>query len=174
LSLEFPSSVGVGQGSALFPILWVLCLAPLLKKFEHRVCLAVLISYVDDSTIILQSDTWGKNLVKLKLAYKIMFELTQSMGLVLEHSKLEGFHFSRKHSDSNPDIDLGYAPYTSGSWRNRMSNWDFIHSNRLIVQTLTSTAALTYLSLPGDAQLVDCWCQRLSSILLRGSSNLQR
>jgi hypothetical protein len=115
LSLEFPSSVGVGQGSALSPILLALCLAPLLKEFEHRVRMAVLISYLDDGTIIVQSDTWDKNLVKLKLAYKIVFELTQSMGLVLEHSKSEGFHFSQKHSDSNPDIDLGYAPYTGAT-----------------------------------------------------------
>jgi hypothetical protein len=34
--------------------------------------------------------------------------------------------------------------------------------------------SVTYLSLPGDAQLVVCWCQRLSSILFRGVSNLQR
>jgi hypothetical protein len=112
LSPEFPSSVGVGQGSALSPILSALCLAPLLKEFECRVRVAVLISYVNNGTIIVQSDTWDKNLVKLKLAYKIMFELTQSMGLVLEHNKSEGFHFSWKHGDSNPDIDLGYAPYT--------------------------------------------------------------
>jgi hypothetical protein len=46
LSLEFPSSVGVGQGSALSPILLALCLAPLLKEFECRVHTAVLISYV--------------------------------------------------------------------------------------------------------------------------------
>jgi hypothetical protein len=110
LSPEFPSSVGVGQGSALSPILSARCLAPLLKEFEHRVHVAVLISYVDDGTIIVQSDMWGKNLVKVKSAYKIVFELTQSMGLVLEHNKSEGFHFSQKHSDSNPDIDLGYAP----------------------------------------------------------------
>jgi hypothetical protein len=76
---------------------------------------AVLISYVDDGTIIVQSDTWDKNLVKLKSAYKIVFELTQSMGLVLEHNKSEGFHFSRKHGDSNPDINLGYAPYTGAT-----------------------------------------------------------
>jgi hypothetical protein len=100
LSLEFPSSIGVGQGSALSPILLALCLAPLLKEFEHRVCMVALISYVDNGTIIVQSDTWDKNLVKLKLAYKIVFELTQSMGLVLKHSKLEGFHFSQKHGDS--------------------------------------------------------------------------
>jgi hypothetical protein len=81
LSLEFPASVGVGQGSAL-------CLAPLLKEFECRVHVAVLISYVDDGTIIVQSDMWDKNLAKLKSAYKIVFELTQSMGLVLKHNKI--------------------------------------------------------------------------------------
>jgi hypothetical protein len=119
LSPEFPSSVGVGQGSAL-------CLTPPLKEFEHRVCVAVLISYVDDGTIIVQSDTWGKNLVKLKSAYKIMFELTQSMGLVLEHNKSEGFHFSQKHSDSNPDIDLGYAPYTGATPLHPGTTWWYL------------------------------------------------
>jgi hypothetical protein len=94
LSLEFPSSIGVGQGSALSPILLALCLTPLLKEFECRVCMAALILYVNNGTIIVQSTMWGKNLVKLKSAYKIVFELTQSMGLVLEHNKLEGFHFS--------------------------------------------------------------------------------
>jgi hypothetical protein len=115
LSLEFPSSVGVDQGSALYPMLSALCLAPLLKEFEHRVHMAVLISYVDNSTIIVQSDTWDKNLVILKLAYKIVFELTQSMGLVLEHSNSEGFHFFQKHGDSNSGIDPGYAPYTGAT-----------------------------------------------------------
>jgi hypothetical protein len=126
LSLEFPSSIGVGQGSALSPILSALCLAPLLKEFEHRVRVVVLISYVNDSTIIVQSDTWDKNLVKLKSAYKIVFELTQSMGLVLEHSKSEGFHFSRKHGDSNPDIDLGYAPYTSATPIHPGTTWRYL------------------------------------------------
>jgi hypothetical protein len=126
LSLEFPSSVGVGQGSALSPILSALCLAPLLKEFERRVRVAVLISYVDDGTIIVQSDTWDKNLVKLKSAYKIVFELTQSMGLVLEHNKSEGFHFSRKHSDSNPDIDLGYASYTGATPLHPGTTWQYL------------------------------------------------
>jgi hypothetical protein len=122
LSPEFPSSVGVGQGSALL----ALCLAPLLKKFEGRVCVAVLISYVNDGTIIVQSEMWGKNLVKLKSAYKIVFELTQSMGLVLKHSKSEGFHFSQKHGDSNPDIDLGYAPYTGATSLHPGTTWRYL------------------------------------------------
>jgi hypothetical protein len=126
LSSEFPSSVGVGQGSALSPILSALCIAPLLKEFEHRVCVAVLISYVDNSTIIVQSDTWDKNLVKLKSAYKIVFELTQSMGLVLEHNKSEGFHFSQKHGNSNPDIDLGYALYTGATPLHPGTTWRYL------------------------------------------------
>jgi hypothetical protein len=125
LSPEFPSSVGVGQGSALSPILSALCLAPL-KEFEHRVHMAVLISYVNNGTIIVQSDTWDKNLVKLKLAYKIVFELTQSMGLVLEHNKSEGCHFSQKHGDSNPDIDLGYAPYTGATPLHPGTTWWYL------------------------------------------------
>jgi hypothetical protein len=88
--------------------------------------MVVLISYVDDGTIIVQSDTWDKNLVKLKSAYKIVFELTQSMGLVLKHSKLEGFHFSQKHSDSNPDINLGYAPYTRATPLHPDTTWQYL------------------------------------------------
>jgi hypothetical protein len=126
LSLEFPSSIGVGQCSALSPILLALCLAPLLKEFECRVHVAVLISYIDNGTIIVQSDTWGKNFVKLKSAYKIVFELTQSMGLVLEHNKSEGFHFSQKHGDSNPDIDLGYAPYTRATPLHPGTTWQYL------------------------------------------------
>jgi hypothetical protein len=88
--------------------------------------MAVLISYVDDGTIIVQSDMWGKILVKLKLAYKIVFELTQSMGPVLEHNKSEGFHFSQKHNDSNPDIDLGYAPYTGATPLHPGTTWQYL------------------------------------------------
>jgi hypothetical protein len=126
LSLEFPSSIGVGQGPALSLILLALCLAPLLKEFECRVCMAVLISYVDDGTIIVQSDMWDKNLVKLKSAYKIVFKLTHSMGLVLKHSKLERFHFSWKHSDSYPDIDLRYAPYTGATPLHPGTTWRYL------------------------------------------------
>ena len=58
---------------------------------------------------------WDDNLTKLRSAYSVMFELTQSLGLVLEHDKLEVFHFSRKNGDVNPPVDLGYAPFTGDS-----------------------------------------------------------
>jgi hypothetical protein len=120
--------------------------------------MAVLISYVDDSTIIVQSDMWDKNLVKLKLAYKIVFELTQSMGLVLEHNKLEGFHFSQKHGDSNPGIDLGYSPYTRATPLHPGTTWQYLgfffdcaltfweHVKRYTNKALTTVRAMLALS----------------------------
>jgi hypothetical protein len=48
------------------------------------------------------------------------------MGLVLEHNKSEGFHFSQKHGDSNPDIDLGYAPYTGATPLHPGTTWRYL------------------------------------------------
>ena len=52
------------------------------------------------------------NLVKLKVAYSTVFQLTRAMGLVLEHDKSEAFHFSRNSADAFVPVDLGYSPYT--------------------------------------------------------------
>jgi len=115
LSEPFPAVVGVGQGSALSPILSAFYLAPVLWEFHTERHNAQLISYVDDGTIIVQSKTWEKNLVMLKKAYATMFQLMAALGLVLEHEKSEAFHFFRKHEDSNPPVDLRYAPYTGNT-----------------------------------------------------------
>ena len=53
-------------------------------------------SYVDDGMIIVQFKTWGTNLTKLRSAYGVVFELTQALGLVLEHNKSEVFHFPER------------------------------------------------------------------------------
>ena len=115
LSDPFPAAIGVGQGSALSPILSALYLAPVLQKFHTERPSDQLISYVDDGMIIIQSKTWEENLKKLKSSYAVVFQLTSALGLVLEHDKSEVFHFSRKHGDSNPPVDLGYAPYTGST-----------------------------------------------------------
>jgi len=57
LSELFPAVVGVGQGSALSPILSALYLAPVLWEFHTERHNAQLISYVDDGMIIVQSKT---------------------------------------------------------------------------------------------------------------------
>jgi hypothetical protein len=126
LSPAFPSSVGLGQGSAMSPVISALTLAPLMKEFERRVSSALLISFVDDGTIMAQSPTLEANLPKLVRAYSVVHELTEAMGLILEHTKSEGFHFSRKHGDVNPDIDLGYTPYTGATPLRPGTTWRYL------------------------------------------------
>jgi Reverse transcriptase (RNA-dependent DNA polymerase) len=54
MSGPYPADVGVGQGSALSPVLSSLCLAPILKLFSASDigCQVDVMSYVDDGTLI--------------------------------------------------------------------------------------------------------------------------
>ena len=126
LSPPFETNVGVGQGSALSPILSALYLAPVLWQASIEAPEAALMSYVDDGTIIVQSKTWDANLTKLRSAYSVVFELTQALGLVLEHDKSEVFHFSRKSGDANPLVDLGYAPFTGDTPLRPNTYWRYL------------------------------------------------
>ena len=126
LSPLFETSVGVGQGSALSPILSALYLTPVLWQASLEVPEAALMSYIDDSTIIVQSKMWDANLTKRWSAYSVVFELTQALGLVLEHNKSEVFHFSRKSGDANPPVDLGYAPFTGDSPLHPNAYWRYL------------------------------------------------
>jgi hypothetical protein len=109
------ADVGVGQGSALSPVLSALCLAPIMRLFEQHRDACWLLSYVDDGTLIVQSKSLDVNCALLTKAYKVIFELFTQFALVLEHDKSEIFHFDRSFSDYNPPIDLGYAPYTGAT-----------------------------------------------------------
>ena len=108
------ADVGVGQGSALSPVLSALYIAPVMKLY-HMQAVALktsLLSYVDDGTVMAQSKSLDENRETLKDAYAVLLCLFVAIGLVLEHSKTEYFIFDRFHSDYSPPIDLGYAPYT--------------------------------------------------------------
>ena len=61
--------------------------------------------------IIVMSKSIETNLVKLQAAYSTVYQLTHAMGLVLEHDKLEAFHFFRNSADALVPVDLGYALY---------------------------------------------------------------
>jgi len=64
------ADVGVGQGSALSPVLSALYLAPVIRLFErqasHLKC--DVMSYVDDGTLIVQAQDWASNLERLRKA----------------------------------------------------------------------------------------------------------
>jgi hypothetical protein len=101
-----------------------------------------------------QSPTLEANLPQLVRAYAVVHELTEAMGLILEHTKSEGFHFSRKHGDVNPDIDLGYAPYTGATPLRPGTTWRYLgfffdrsltfreHVKRYTNKALTSVQAM--------------------------------
>jgi len=108
------ADVGVGQGSALSPVLSALYIAPVMKLYHmNPVSLKTsLLSFVDDGTVVAQSKSLDENIETLKEVYTLLLSLFVALGLVLEHSKTEYFIFDWLHSDYSPPLDLGYAPYT--------------------------------------------------------------
>ncbi|CAA7271402.1 unnamed protein product [Cyclocybe aegerita] len=108
------ADVGVRQGSALSPVISGLFIALVMKLFYIKAALLnmMLLSFVDDGTILAQSKQLDNNNVGLCKAYKIIYLLFVAFALVLEHDKTELFHFSCRRDAYNPSLDLGYAPHT--------------------------------------------------------------
>ncbi|CAA7265985.1 unnamed protein product [Cyclocybe aegerita] len=108
------ADMGVGQGSALLPVISGLFIALVMKLFYIKAALlnTMLLSFVDDGTILAQSKQLDDNNVGLRKAYKIIYLLFVAFALVLEHNKTELFHFSCRGDTYNPLLDLGYAPHT--------------------------------------------------------------
>ena len=48
------------------------------------------------------------------------------LGLVLEHNKTELFYFDCSHSDHNPSLDLGYAPYMGDCLLTPKTYWRYL------------------------------------------------
>ncbi|KAJ3511108.1 hypothetical protein NMY22_g15758 [Coprinellus aureogranulatus] len=108
------ADVGVGQGSALSPVLSALVVAPIMKLYRIKeVGLGTtLITFVDDGTIAAQTDSIEMNCRMLYHAYAFIHALFTAAGLVLEHDKSEAFHFTRARSGADRPVDLGFAPHT--------------------------------------------------------------
>ena len=107
----FEVNVGVGQGSALSPILSSLYLSSLLYILEKRFKILnipiSILSFVDDGLFICQNKSFHISNSHLYCSYNILSKLLDSFGLVIEHSKTEIFHFSRSQGIFNPPpLDL--------------------------------------------------------------------
>jgi len=102
----FDINVGVGQGSALCPILSALYLLLFFYTIEN--CLKNLkipisiISFVDNRLFIFQSKSLHISNCCLFCSYNVMTNLLKKFGLIVEHSKTEVFHFNRSQSTFNP------------------------------------------------------------------------
>jgi len=107
----FEVNVGVGQGSALSPILSALYLSPLLYILEKRLkTLKIpvsLLSFVDDGLLISQNKSIDISNSQLFCSYNILSSLLDKFGLNIEHSKTETFYFNKSHGTFNPPpLDL--------------------------------------------------------------------
>ena len=112
----FKVNVGVGQGSALFPILSALYLSSFLYILEK--CLKNLnipvsiISFVNDGLIISQNKSIDVSNSQLFCSYNVLSKLLDSFGLVIEYLKTEVFHFNRSHRIFNSS-QLDLSPISS-------------------------------------------------------------
>ena len=104
-SSSFNVNVGVGQGSALSPILSVLYLFPIFHIVEKRLknikILISIIFFKDDGLFISQNKSLVFSNSHLFCSYHIMFSLLEQFSLVIEHRKMEVFHFSSSYEVFN-------------------------------------------------------------------------
>ena len=104
-SSDFEVNIGVGQGSALSPILSALYLTPFLYILEkHLKILKIpisVLSFVDDGLIIVQNKSIDILNAHLFYSYNVLSELLVDFSLVIEHEKTEVFHFNRSHGIFN-------------------------------------------------------------------------
>jgi len=107
----FDVNVGVGQESALSPILSTLYLSLFLYILENwlknlKIPISIL-SFVDNGLIITQNKSFDISNSYLFCSYNILSKLLDSFSLVIEHSKTEIFHFSRSQGFFNlPSLNL--------------------------------------------------------------------
>jgi len=110
-SPDFEVNIGVGQGSALFPILSALYLTLflyILEKYLKNIKIPIsILSFMDDGLIIAQNKFIDILIAHLFCSYNVLSKLLINFGLVIEHGKTEVFHFNRSHGIFNPPpLDL--------------------------------------------------------------------
>ena len=110
LSGACDTDIGVGQCSALSPILSVLYITPFICIFEYRAqplnLNTSILLFVDDGLLISQGKTYNITLPELYSSYRVVTDLMVFFGLIMEHDKSEIFHFSRAYNNLNPELDL--------------------------------------------------------------------
>ena len=111
MSPIFNVNVGVGQSSALLPILSALYLSLFIyileKCLKNLKNLVSIILFVDNGLFISQSNSFDISNSCLFCSYNVLTNLLKKFGLVVEHSKTEIFHFNRSQDIFNPpSLDL--------------------------------------------------------------------
>ena len=102
----FDVNIGVGQGSALSPILLSLYLSLFFYILENRLknlnIPVSFLSFVDDGLIVAQNKFFVISNSHLYCSYNVLSKLLDSFGLIIKHSKTEIMHFSQPQGLFNP------------------------------------------------------------------------
>ena len=104
----------MSQRSTLSSILSTFYIAHIFHIFEKRsknlltpIPVSILL-FVNDGLFVFQEKSYEKSNTNLFCSYSIISFLFNQFGLVIEHDKLEFFHFSRLTKNRNPlPLDLG-------------------------------------------------------------------
>jgi len=133
-SPTYEVNIGVGQGSALSPILLALYLSLFLYILENHLknlnIPVSLISFIDDGLIISQNKLINILNSQLFYSYNVLTRLLDKFRLIIEHMKTETFHFNRLHGMFNPPpLDLSFIggpilhPKDSWKYLGFIFNW---------------------------------------------------
>ena len=121
-------NVGIGQGSALSPILSALYLSLIfyiLEKHLKNLKIPVsILSFIDNGLFISQNVSLHVSNTNIFCSYNIVSNLLTKFGLVVEHEKTEVFHFSRQQGEFNP-LPLDYTPIRGSVLRSKDS-WRYL------------------------------------------------
>ena len=123
ISPFFNVNVGVGQGSALSPILSALYLLLFFHSFENHLKILKnpisIISSVNDGLFISQNKSIMHSNANLFCCYNIILSLLMKCGLVVKHGKTNIFYFSRSHGLFNsPPLNLEVWSYSLKTYGN--------------------------------------------------------
>ena len=148
----FNINIGVRQGSALFSILSALYISLVFYILEN--CLKNLkipvsiLSFVDNGLFVAQSKYLMISNSFLFCNYNIISSLLEKFSLILEHGKMEVFHFSRSHEAFNPPpLNLSALGGPSLRLKNIWRYLSFIFDRKLLfcqhINFYTNKAILT-------------------------------
>ena len=136
LSSIFNINIGVGQSSALSPILSVLYLSLflyILEKHLKNLKISIsIITFVDNGLFISQDKSFDTSNSCLFYSYNVITNLLDKFSLVVEHSKTEVFYFSRLYGPFNPlPLDLLFLGRPILSPKNSWKYLGFIFNKKL-------------------------------------------
>ena len=106
ISPSFNINIGVGQESALSPILFTFYLSSIFHSLENWLKILkipiFIIFFMDNSLFISQNKSILHSNANYFCCYNITLSLLMKYGLVVKYRKTDIFHFSRSHKTFNP------------------------------------------------------------------------